>query len=57
LDQDSIVVALNVTDQPRRFDLKGSGRILISTHLDEFHGKGAEGLIMLRANEGLVIKI
>jgi alpha-glucosidase len=55
-DQDSIVIALNIADQPRRFNLAGPGHILLSTHLDAVHCKDAEGPIMLRANEGLVIK-
>jgi alpha-glucosidase len=55
-EEESIVIALNITNQPRCFELAGEGRILLSSHLD-LHGENVEGPLMLRADEGLVIKL
>jgi alpha-glucosidase len=56
LDNASILVVLNLSHEPRRLD-GPSGRILLSTHLDVFHGERMRGPLMLRPDEGLIVKL
>jgi alpha-glucosidase len=53
----SILVALNALHEPRRLDWSGRGRVLLSTHLDAFHGGEVQGPVLLRPDEGLIIKL
>jgi alpha-glucosidase len=56
-ESDSILVALNLTHEPRRLDWRDKGSVLLSTHLDQFHGDAVQGPLLLRADEGLIIKL
>lgn len=51
-----IAIGLNISGEPRRWEHDGAGEQLISTHLDR-NGAQAPGQILLRANEGLVVKL
>jgi hypothetical protein len=51
-----LLVVLNMSAAPHTYDLKRSGRVRLSTHLD----RGDEGLshqVALRSHEGLVIAL
>lgn len=49
-----VLVALNFTQEPKALSTPG-GEILLSTHLDRY-GK-VEGMLELRPNEGLIVKL
>ncbi len=55
--EDSILVALNLRNEPRRLEWRDTGRLLLSTHLDHFHGEVVQSPTMLRPDEGLMIKL
>jgi alpha-glucosidase len=50
-----VLVALNITNEPRRLQWDGRGSILLSTYLDDAESR-AEGPMLLRPNEGVIIK-
>jgi len=52
-----ILVALNLAAEPRKYQWQGSGRRLISTHLDRPSEPLPDASILLRGNEGVVISI
>jgi alpha-glucosidase len=54
---DTILVALNLLHEPRRLEWHEAGHVLLSTHLDEFHGERVQGPVLLRPDEGLIIKL
>jgi len=55
LGRSELVVALNISAEPRRWLWEGPGRILASMHLDR---SGSERLpALLRGNEGLLVKL
>jgi alpha-glucosidase len=56
LDGTEIIVGLNLTNEPRRWEWQGSGARLISSHLDREQEK-IDGPTHLRANEGVVVKM
>jgi alpha-glucosidase len=53
---DSLLIALNLTHEPRRLEWSGSGTLLLSTYLDD-----AQVVIecprLLRADEGIIVKL
>jgi alpha-glucosidase len=51
-----LLIALNMTAEPRRFSFEGAAELLLSTCLD---GAGARVLdtMLLRSNEGVILKI
>jgi alpha-glucosidase len=57
LGNELIVVALNTKSQPRHFPIMGRGEILLSTRLDCTYEDQKEGLVLLRADEGVVLKM
>jgi alpha-glucosidase len=56
LDETEILIALNLTNEPRRWEWQGRGTRLISSHLD-CEQQNVLGPILLRANEGLIVKV
>jgi alpha-glucosidase len=54
---DTILVALNLRHEPRRLEWHEAGRVLLSTHLDGFHSEKVQGPVLLRPDEGLIIKL
>jgi alpha-glucosidase len=54
---DTILVALNLVHEPRRLEWYQAGRVLLSTRLDGFHGEKVQGPVLLRPDEGLIIKL
>jgi alpha-glucosidase len=55
--REAIVVALNMVHEPRRFEWDGEGELLLSTYLDGTEGRRTRGPILLRPDEGIVIKL
>jgi alpha-glucosidase len=55
--RDAIVVALNIIHEPRRFEWDAEGELLLSTFLDGTEGRRIRGPILLRPDEGIVIKL
>jgi alpha-glucosidase len=53
----TILVALNLVHEPRRLEWHEAGHVLLSTHLDGFHGDRVQGPVVLRPDEGLIIKL
>jgi alpha-glucosidase len=55
-DSETVLVALNVVDQPRKLEWNGEGVLVLSTYLD---GEGTlkSGPFILRANEGIILKL
>jgi len=55
-DSETVLVALNVVDQPRKLEWSGEGVLVLSTYLD---GEGTlkSGPFILRANEGIILKL
>ncbi len=51
-----ILVALNISHQPRRLEIASNARLLLSTHLDR-EGEAVGGATMLRADEGLILAL
>jgi alpha-glucosidase len=51
-----LLIALNMTAEPRRFSFEGAAELLLSTCLD---GAGARvsDTMLLRSNEGVILKI
>ena len=50
-----MLVALNISGEPRRWECKARGERLISTHLDR-ERQALTGSILLRGNEGIVLQ-
>jgi alpha-glucosidase len=57
LGDDGILVALNLKPEPRRLEWQDSGQLLLSTYLDTFHGEALQGPVLLRPDEGVLIKL
>jgi alpha-glucosidase len=55
LNSTRVAVALNTTAEPRLWERNEAGEQLMSTHLDR-HRERTAGPILLRANEGIVVK-
>ncbi|MDA9399045.1 alpha-amylase family glycosyl hydrolase [Bradyrhizobium sp. CCBAU 45389] len=57
LDQSELMIALNISAEPRKWEWEGFGKVLMSTHLD----RPAEALphtsLLLRGNEGVIIEL
>lgn len=54
-DEASILIALNIADQPRKLPLTFRGKVLLST---EARGpEPCEGPMLLKANEGVVVRL
>jgi len=51
-----LMIALNTVHQPRRFGLPRSGKVLLSTYLDQ-DGTPVSGSLLLRADEGVIAKL
>jgi alpha-glucosidase len=51
-----LLIALNMSAEPHTYDLKRSGRVLISTHLDR-GGEALSDRVALRRHEGLIIAL
>jgi alpha-glucosidase len=51
-----LLIALNLTDEPRRLACRGAGTLLLSTYLDG-EGEPVEASRLLRSNEGIIIKL
>lgn len=49
-----LLVGLNISDEPRRWEFEAQGKQLVSTSLDR-HRDTIAGSVLLRANEGLVV--
>ena len=54
--RDEMVIALNTVHQPRKFEWKGEGKLLLSTYLDREGTKVGKSLL-LRPDEGVIIKL
>jgi alpha-glucosidase len=52
-----ILVALNTTAEPRKWHLRGRGRVLMSTHLDRPREPLPDATILLRGDEGVIIAL
>jgi alpha-glucosidase len=55
-NSETVLVALNVVDQPRKLEWSGEGVLVLSTYLD---GEGTlkRGPLILRPNEGIILKL
>jgi alpha-glucosidase len=53
---EELLIALNTAHEPRKFSLPKGGKVLLSTYLDK-EGKHVSGALLLRADEGLVIRL
>jgi hypothetical protein len=51
-----LLIALNLTDEPRRLACRGAGTLLLSTYLDG-ESEPVEASRLLRPNEGIIIKL
>jgi alpha-glucosidase len=56
LGERKLLVALNISQEPRRWEFDGRGRQLLSTALDDCRDEVAQSVI-LRGNEGAIIAI
>ena len=56
LDGTEIIVGLNITPEPRRWEWQGRGKLLLSTSLDR-PAQVVEGPTLLRANEGWLVEL
>jgi alpha-glucosidase len=54
--EERILVALNITPQPRKLDWQGKGELLLSTYLDQADDRSLRGPLVLRPDEGLLLK-
>lgn len=57
LDEGELMIALNLTAEPRKWTWSGVGRVLLSTHLDRQAETHLHGSVLLRGNEGVIIEI
>lgn len=57
LDRTTLLVALNISAEPRNWDWEGVGRVLLSTHLDRPPQSLPDARILLRGNEGVIIEL
>jgi len=53
---DHCLIGLNITGEPRRWDWRGRGTLLLSTHLDRKQ-EMVNGPVQLRADEGWIVKL
>ena len=53
---EELLIALNTAHEPRKFSLPKGGKLLLSTYLDQ-EGKHVSGALLLRADEGLIIRL
>lgn len=56
LGRSRIIVGLNITPEPRKWEWQGRGKLLLSTKLDR-SAQTIEGPMLLRANEGLLVEL
>jgi alpha-glucosidase len=56
LDEQRLLIGLNMSNEPRRWEWDGRGPRLISTHLDRTQ-EPIEGPVQLRANEGVIVRM
>jgi hypothetical protein len=55
--EERLLVALNLTHDAKHVEMgRGTGRILLSTHLDRSR-ESVQGVVALRADEGLLIEL
>jgi alpha-glucosidase len=54
---DALLIALNLVHEPRRLAWDGEGTLLISSHLDDYRPSLIRGPVLLRPDEGLIIKL
>lgn len=57
LGRTTLLVALNISAEPRNWDWEGVGRVLLSTHLDRPPQSLPDARILLRGNEGVIIEL
>ncbi|UFW50459.1 MULTISPECIES: alpha-amylase family glycosyl hydrolase [Bradyrhizobium] len=55
--EQELIVALNIAAEPRKWSLRGHGRLLLSTHLDRPSELIPHSSILLRGNEGMIIAV
>jgi len=53
----ALLIALNVVHEPRRLVWEGEGALVFCSHLDDYHPKALRGPVLLRPDEGLIIKL
>ena len=53
---ESILVLLNLAREPRRWMIDVPGKVLLSSHLDRPKVIALECSVLLRGNEGMIIK-
>jgi alpha-glucosidase len=51
-----LLIALNTVHEPRKFHVPQSGRVLLSTRLDQ-EGATVSGALLLRPDEGVIVKL
>jgi alpha-glucosidase len=54
---DSYLIALNLVHEPRRLEWEGEGHLILSSHLDDFHARDLRGPVILRPDEGIIVKL
>jgi alpha-glucosidase len=54
---DAFLTVLNLTHEPRRFEWIGEGMLMLSSYLDDYHPLKLGGPVLLRPDEGLIIKL
>jgi alpha-glucosidase len=57
LDAAELTIVLNLAAEPRKWAGSGTGRVLLSTHLDRKAETHLQGSVLLRGNEGVIIEI
>jgi alpha-glucosidase len=57
LGPSALLVALNLSAEPRKWQWGGCGRPLVSTHLDRQTEALQDGSILLRGNEGVIVEL
>jgi alpha-glucosidase len=53
---DRMIIALNIANEPRLFEFRGEGRLLLSTYLDRPANSRVCGSLQLRKNEGIILE-
>jgi alpha-glucosidase len=56
-DEVACLIALNLAHEPRRLAWEGEGVLLLSSHLDDYHARKLRGPVLLRPDEGVIIKL
>lgn len=57
LDTSELLIVLNLAAEPRKWEWRGVGQAILSTHLNRRAETSLHGSVLLQGNEGVILEI